>query len=183
MRAAALVKLTALRRLAARGKLDAAITWIRDFIETEERLVVFAHHKEIQAAVIEQFPDCARILGSDKIDAREANVQRFQAEDGPLLCVASLEAASHGFTLTAASDVAFLELAWTPAKHSQAEDRVHRIGQDRGVTAWYLLAADTIDQRISELLEAKRDHVDAVTDGGGGGGLSLAVALLDEYAA
>jgi SNF2 family DNA or RNA helicase len=99
------------------------------------------------------------------------------------LCVASLEAASHGFTLTAASDVAFLELAWTPAKHDQAEDRVHRIGQDRGVTAWYLLASQSIDERIAQLLEAKRDVVDSVTDGGGGGGMSLAAALLDDYAA
>jgi hypothetical protein len=79
---------------------------------------------------------------------------------------ASLEVASHGFTLTAAANVAFLELAWTPAKHDQAEDRLHRIGHPRAVTAWYLLAAETIDERIATLLEDKRHVVDSLTDGG-----------------
>ena len=182
-RAEALVKMSALRRLAARGKLDAALSWIDDFRESGERLVVFAHHREIQAAVIERFPECARIVGDDSMDEREANVQRFQAEDGPELCVCSLQVASHGFTLTAAANVAFLELDWTPAKHDQAEDRVHRIGQAESVTAWYLLANETIDERIAALLAEKRDVVDSVTDGGGGTGSSIADALIGGYAA
>jgi SNF2 family DNA or RNA helicase len=61
--------------------------------------------------------------------------------------------------------VAFLELDWTPAKHDQAEDRCHRIGQQDAVSAYYLLAADTIDETISTLLERKRAVIDAVTDG------------------
>lgn len=182
-RAQALVKMTALRRLAAHGKLDAATSWIADFSESEERLLVFAHHRQIQHAVLERFPESARIVGSDSIEERERNVERFQATDGPPLCVCSLEVASHGFTLTAAANVAFLELAWTPARHDQAEDRTHRIGQDRSVTAWYLLAAGTIDERIATLLAEKRDVVDSVTDGGEGGGRSLADALIGGYAA
>jgi superfamily II DNA or RNA helicase len=182
-RAEALVKMTALRRLAAEGKLEAATEWIADFAETEERLVVFAHHRKIQDAVIGRFPSSARIVGSDSMAEREANVERFQSEDGPPLCVCSLEVASHGFTLTAAANVAFLELAWTPAKHDQAEDRTHRIGQERSVTAWYLLAAGTIDERIAALLAEKRDVVDSVTDGGEGGGASLTDDLIGGYAA
>jgi SWI/SNF-related matrix-associated actin-dependent regulator 1 of chromatin subfamily A len=182
-RAEALVKMSALRRLAARGKLDAALSWIQDFRESGERLVIFAHHRDIQAAVIDRFPDCARIIGDDSMDEREANVRRFQADDGPELCVCSLQVASHGFTLTAAANVAFLELDWTPAKHDQAEDRVHRIGQAESVTAWYLLANETIDERIAALLAEKRDVVDSVTDGGGGSGSSIADALIGGYAA
>ena len=181
--AVALVRLTALRRLAARGKLHATLSWIEDFRESEERLVIFAHHREIQQAVLERFPDSARIVGTDTLDEREANVRLFQSDGGPKLCVASLEVASHGFTLTAAANVAFLELAWTPAKHDQAEDRLHRIGQDRAVTAWYLLAADTIDERIAELLEGKRDVVDSLTDGGEDAGTTLVDALVRDYAA
>ena len=90
-RAEALVKMTALRRLAAEGKLAAALAWIDDFRESEEKLVVFAHHRDIQAAVIERFPDSARIVGADSMEEREANVRRFQADDGPELCVCSLE--------------------------------------------------------------------------------------------
>ncbi len=182
-RAEALVKMSALRRLAARGKLESALSWIEDFSESGERLVVFAHHREIQAAVIDRFPDCARIIGADSMEERETNVRRFQDEEGPPLCVCSLQVASHGFTLTAAANVAFLELDWTPAKHDQAEDRVHRIGQAESVTAWYLLANETIDERIATLLAEKRDVVDSVTDGGGGAGSSIADSLIGGYAA
>ena len=75
------------------------------------------------------------------------------------------QAASQGITLTRASNVAFLELDWTPARHDQAEDRLHRIGQDSAVTAWYLLAPDTIDETMAELLQRKRSVINAVTDG------------------
>ena len=76
-----------------------------------------------------------------------------------------MKAASQGITLTRASNVAFLELDWTPARHDQAEDRLHRIGQESAVSAWYLLAPNTIDETMAELLERKRSLIDAVTDG------------------
>ena len=76
-----------------------------------------------------------------------------------------MRAASQGITLTRASNVAFLELDWTPARHDQAEDRLHRIGQDRGVTAWYLLAPETIDETMAQVLQRKRSLIGAVTDG------------------
>ena len=76
-----------------------------------------------------------------------------------------MKAASQGITLTRASNVAFLDLEWTPAMHDQAEDRCHRIGQHDAVTAWYLLAADTIDETMIELISRKRGIVGAVTDG------------------
>ena len=78
--------------------------------------------------------------------------------------------------------MAFLELAWTSAKHDQAKDRTHRIGQTSAVTAWYLLAAGTIDERMAELLEAKREVVGSLTDGESGGGASLVDALIGTYA-
>ena len=77
----------------------------------------------------------------------------------------SIEVAGQGLTLTQASNVAFLELDWTPAKHDQAEDRCHRIGQQDAVNAWYLLAAGTIDETMATLLERKRAIIGAVTDG------------------
>jgi SNF2 family DNA or RNA helicase len=183
LRAEALVKLNALRHVAARGKLHAAIEWIKTFLESGERLVVFAHHRDIQAELVHAFPRAARILGSDSVEERQRNVELFQrARSGASLCICSLEAASHGFTLTAAASVAFLELGWTPAKHDQAEDRVHRIGQDRHVTAWYLLAADTIDERIAALIDHKRAVVGSVTDGSAGAEATVIDRLLVDLA-
>jgi SWI/SNF-related matrix-associated actin-dependent regulator of chromatin subfamily A-like protein 1 len=167
LRAERLVRLNALKMLAARGKLHAALAWIHDFCSSGERLVVFARHREVQRAVVERFPHALHILGEDSHAARDASLSAFQAEGnaGNQLIVCSLEVAGQGLTLTQASNVAFLELDWTPAKHDQAEDRCHRIGQKDAVNAWYLLAANTIDETMATLLERKRAVIGAVTDG------------------
>jgi SWI/SNF-related matrix-associated actin-dependent regulator of chromatin subfamily A-like protein 1 len=165
LRAEQLVRLNNLRQLAVRGKLPTALAWIGDFLASGEPLVVFAEHVATQRAVLERYPDAVHILGSDPARERQRAVDAFQRDDGPQLIVCALKAASQGITLTRASNVAFLELDWTPARHDQAEDRLHRIGQESAVTAWYLLAPDTIDETMAELLQRKRSLIDAVTDG------------------
>ena len=92
-------------------------------------------------------------------------MQAFQDPGGPQMLVAATRVGGQGITLTRASNVAFLDLEWTPAMHDQAEDRLHRIGQRDAVTAWYLLAAETIDETMIELISRKRGIVGAVTDG------------------
>jgi SWI/SNF-related matrix-associated actin-dependent regulator of chromatin subfamily A-like protein 1 len=165
LRAERLAQLTTLQRLAARGKLTAALQWIEDFLASGEPLVVFARHVDVQRAVLERFPHAAHILGADALAERDDAVRAFQQPDGPQLIVCATRVAAQGITLTRASNVAFLELEWTPAMHDQAEDRTHRIGQRDAVTAWYLLAADSIDETMAQLVEAKRTHISAVTDG------------------
>ena len=167
LRAERLVRLNALKLLAARGKLHAALAWIHDFLTSGERLIVFARHQEIQHAVVRRFPRALHILGTDSHRARDDAQRAFQDPDNrdSQLIVCSIEVAGQGITLTRASNVAFLELDWTPARHDQAEDRCHRIGQQDAVNATYLLAADTIDETIATLLERKRAVIGAVTDG------------------
>jgi SWI/SNF-related matrix-associated actin-dependent regulator of chromatin subfamily A-like protein 1 len=165
LRAERLAQLGTLQRLAARGKLAAALSWIADFLASGEPLVVFARHVEVQQALLERFPNAAHLLGRDSATAREAAVRAFQEPEGPQLLIGATRVAGQGITLTRASNVAFLELEWTPAMHDQAEDRCHRIGQHDAVTAWYLLAADTIDETMAELIQRKRGVIAAVTDG------------------
>jgi SNF2 family DNA or RNA helicase len=165
LRAQRLAQLNALKRLAARGKASAALAWIEDFLASDEPLVVFAGHREVQELLLERFPDALHILGRDSIQQRESAVDAFQDPEGPQLIVCATRVAGQGITLTRASNVAFLDLEWTPAIHDQAEDRCHRIGQHDAVTAWYLLAADTIDETMIELISRKRGIVGAVTDG------------------
>jgi SWI/SNF-related matrix-associated actin-dependent regulator 1 of chromatin subfamily A len=165
LRAERLAQLNALKRLAARGKAGAALAWIDDFLASDEPLVVFAGHREVQNLLLERFPHALHLLGRDSVQAREAAVRAFQDPVGPQLIVCSTRVGAQGITLTRASNVAFLDLEWTPAIHDQAEDRCHRIGQDDAVTAWYLLAAETIDETMAELIARKRGIVEAVTDG------------------
>ncbi len=165
LRAERLAQLNTLRRLAARGKLGPALGWIDDFLASEEPLVVFASHREIQEMIVQRFPAALHVVGADAAAERDAAVQAFQDADGPQLIVCSTRVAGQGITLTRASNVAFLELEWSPAMHDQAEDRLHRIGQRDAVTAWYLLAAESIDESMAEVLARKRGIVGAVTDG------------------
>lgn len=180
LRAERLAQLGTLQRLAARGKLAAALAWIEDFLHSGEPLVVFARHVEVQRAVLHRFPDALHLLGGDSIAQREATIAAFQDPAGPQLIVGATRVAGQGITLTRASNVAFLELEWTPAMHDQAEDRCHRIGQRDAVTAWYLLAAETIDETMAALIQSKRAHVSAVTDGRQLGGDGLLDAVVRE---
>jgi SWI/SNF-related matrix-associated actin-dependent regulator of chromatin subfamily A-like protein 1 len=180
LRAERLAQLGTLQRLAARGKLAAALAWIDDFLASGEPLVVFARHVEVQEAVRKRFPDSLHLLGADSIRARETAIASFQEPGGPQLIVCATRVAAQGITLTRASNVAFLELEWTPAMHDQAEDRCHRIGQRDAVSAWYLLAAETIDETMARLIQSKRKHVAAVTDGRVVGGDGLVEAVVRE---
>lgn len=152
-----------LKQIAARGKMEAVFEWIENFLSSGEKLVVFAHHVEIQNALLERFPGAARILGEDSPVERQSDVDRFQNDAACNLIVCSLSVGGVGFNLHAASNVAFVELGWNLATHEQSEDRLHRIGQRRSVTAYYLLAAGTIDEDIEAMVESKRAVVESVT--------------------
>jgi len=165
-RAEALVRLNKLSLVAARGKLDAANEWIDAFTQADEKLVVFCRHREIGSRLHAAHPSAALATGVLAADRRNDEVARFQEDPQCRLIVCSLDAAGVGLTLTAASNVAFVEMGWSPAVHDQAEDRLHRIGQASAVTAWYLLAAETIDERIAAVVDRKRRLVTAASDGG-----------------
>lgn len=177
-----LAQIEELKQDAVRGKLPLSIEWIREFIESE-KLIVFATHKFVVAELMAAFgKEAVQITGDTGQNERQAAVDRFQNDDSCRLFVGNIKAAGVGLTLTAASNVAFLELAWTPADHDQAEDRAHRIGQTDSVTAWYLLAADTIDEDIFAKLEYKRRIVSTVTDGTAKSALTFDKDLVMEVA-
>ena len=162
-----LVAIGVLRQIATRAKLEATTEWIGQFRESGRKLVVFAHHREIVDRLAEQFADGCEITGETTMTERQRAVDRFQTKDDCRVIVCSLKAAGVGLTLTAASDVLFVEQGWTPADMDQAADRCHRIGQTDSVTAWTLLCAGTIDERIAGLIAQKRLVVEAATDGSG----------------
>jgi SWI/SNF-related matrix-associated actin-dependent regulator of chromatin subfamily A-like protein 1 len=153
------------KQAAVKGKLPAAIDWIDNFIETE-KLVVFCTHNFTVDALMAKFGDKAvRLTGSENLKEREIAVDSFQNDNNIRLFVGNVIAAGTGITLTAASNVAFLEYPWQPGAVSQSSDRVHRIGQTDSVTIWFLIADDTIEEKIVELLNSKAEVLDIVHDG------------------
>lgn len=169
-----LAKIEYLRQIAVRGKMKQALAWIENFLESGEKLVVFATHKETIHALEREYGSTAvRIDGSVSSENRQKAVDAFQNDPDVKLFIGNIQAAGVGITLTAASNVAFLELSWTPALHEQAEDRCHRIGQKNAVNIYYLMAAKTIDASIAAMLESKREVIDQIVEEEGGIGFDL----------
>lgn len=160
-----LARTQVLKRLAALAKMDAVEEWIDSFLDScDRKLVVFAHNVDVVDHLAEKYGGL-RVSGRDSLEERQYAVDSFQNDPKSRVIVLNLQAGGVGITLTAGSDVVFVQMGWTPGEHDQAEDRCHRIGQKNNVQAWYLLAADTIDEDVYDLVDAKRQIVDAVTEG------------------
>lgn len=162
----AMLKVNALKQLAAIAKMPLVFDWLDTYLESENKLVVFAVHHEIidmlQARYKEQ---CVVIDGRTPTSKRQELVDAFQKDPKVRLFIGNIRAAGTGLTLTAATDSVTVELGWTSTSHDQAEGRTHRIGQKNAVTAYYLLAEGTIERRIAELIDKKREVMSKVMDG------------------
>lgn len=184
-RAEHLVKIEALKQLAVKGKTKMALKWINDFITSgngDSKLVVFATHKTIIEKLMTEFKDTAVCVdGSCSAEQRNKAVESFQNNPEIKLFVGNIQAAGTGLTLTAASSVAFLELPWAPGELVQAEDRCHRIGQKDTVNVYYLLAENSIEYKIAQMLDDKRAVLDAVLDGKEVEEKNMLTTLMESY--
>jgi SWI/SNF-related matrix-associated actin-dependent regulator of chromatin subfamily A-like protein 1 len=181
-KAKALVQLGILKQLAVKGALKQSISWIQDFVDTDNKLVVFATHKFVIDALMEVFGNIAvKIDGSVNMANRQKAVDKFQFDPNCKLFIGNIDAAGVGITLTAASSVAFLELPWGPGKLKQAIDRIHRIGQQFCVNVYYLFAINTIMQSNARLIDQKQKTIDAVLDGVETEDINLIYELMKEF--
>ena len=161
-----LVRIGVLRKLAARAKMPAVTEWVESHLEAGKKVVIAAHHREIVDELASKYGNL-KIQGGMDVSDVEAQKSRFQnepVEDAPAM-VLSIQAAKTGHTLTAAEDVLFVELPWTPSDVDQTYSRCHRLGQKGSVTATYLLCAETIDEQIYNIIERKRGVVTAAIEG------------------
>ncbi len=184
--AEALGRINALRQLSTKGKVNSAIKWIEDFLESGEKLILFAHHKEIVQQLSSYFKDiCVVIDGNASAAQKSERETLFQAcvncgikkdkhddeacekyEHNHIQLLIGTLAAKEALTLTAASDVAFIEFWWSPKDHEQAEERAYgRISDPHGANAHYLTAEHTIDEDFLEMLDKCRAVIDAIIDG------------------
>lgn len=161
-----LIRLGQLRGLAARGKLSTVMDWVDRFLkETDRKLLVFCYHKKMFNALWENYKDIA-MKGKSKGSKGAAEIDKFQNDPKTRLAILSIKADGACSTLTAASDVLFTELAWTPAALKQAEDRVHRIGQKAdSVNIYYMIARNTVEEHIWEVLGEKEEIIEEILAG------------------
>lgn len=156
MRMKALVQFMALRSIAAHGKVKQAVDFIRVFLESGKKLIVFCSLHDIVDELKKAFPKAVTVTGRDSPVMKQAAVDAFQQNPEVKLIVCSIKAAGVGLTLTAASNVAFIEFPWTYADCLQCEDRAHRIGQKDNVTCYYLIGSGTIDHYLYQIIYKKR---------------------------
>jgi len=156
-----------LRQLAYLAKRKAMLQWISDFISTDEKLVVMAYHTMAIDDIYSKFKDVAvKFDGRTNQLDRQKAIDKFQKDEKTKLFIGQINAASVGITLTAAHSLAFVEFTYTPTDHLQAEDRIHRIGQDAEmVNIYYLIGFGTIEEKITKMLNIKNNVVSKVVDG------------------
>lgn len=176
-----LVQMAALKQLAVKGKMKAMIEWIEDFLESEEKLVVFTLNKEPIDTLLKHFPDAVSLEGKTSKKNRQLAIDRFQTDSTCKLFVLNMDAGGIGLTLTAASNVLMAQYPWTPGKFVQAADRVHRMTQTKQVTIWNPVAARTIEEKIIKILAAKEKIVSDVLDGGHYDASAMASEIIKMY--
>lgn len=155
MRMEALVKFMTLRSLASKGKVKQAVDFVRTFLANDTPLILFCSLHEVVDALKKEFPDAVTVTGRNSMMEKQAAVDAFQ-EGRAQLIICSIRAAGVGLTLTASSNVAFVEFPWTYADCCQCEDRAHRIGQKDNVTCYYLIGRHTIDRTLYNIIYKKQ---------------------------
>ena len=159
---------TMVRRI-GQAKATLAADYAAQLARSAGKVVFFAKHIDVMDAAEEFFAKrdikYSNIRGDQTSAARQRSIDAFTNDPEVQVIVCSLTAAGVGVNLQVASDVVLAELSWTDAEQTQAIDRVHRIGQTEPVTAWRIIAAQTIDARIAELIDSKAGLAARALDG------------------
>jgi SNF2 family DNA or RNA helicase len=147
-----------MRRI-GQAKAGLAADYAAQLARNVGKVVFFAKHVDVMDEAEETFAKrgirYSSIRGDQTRSVRERNIDAFVNDPEVAVAVCSLTAAGVGINLQVASNLVLAELSWTDAEQTQAIDRVHRIGQTEPVTAWRVIAAQTIDTRIAELIDSK----------------------------
>ena len=159
---------TMMRRI-GQAKAGLAADYAAQLARSAGKVVFFAKHVDVMDVAEETFAKqgvrFSSIRGDQTPTARQRNIDAFVNEPDVAVAVCSLTAAGVGINLQVASNIVLAELSWTDAEQTQAIDRSHRIGQTEPVTAWRIIAAQTIDARIAELIDSKAGLAARALDG------------------
>ena len=159
---------TMMRRI-GQAKAELAADYAAQLARSAGKVVFFAKHVDVMDAAEETFARqgvrFSSIRGDQTPTVRQSNVDAFVNDPDVAVAVCSLTAAGVGLNLQVASNIVLAELSWTDAQQTQAIDRSHRIGQAEPVTAWRIIAAQTIDARIAELIDSKAGLAARALDG------------------
>lgn len=155
---------------AGSAKIDALFDLVTEVLDEGHKVLVFSQFTKLLGLVRRRFEGLG--MEYSYLDGQTRNraevVERFQSDPACNIFLVSLKAGGVGLNLTAADYVFLLDPWWNPAVEAQAIDRAHRIGQDKPVFAYKMIAEDTVEEKILELQASKRQIADAILEGDGG---------------
>ena len=154
------------RKELALAKLDQSIQIVIDRLEEVDKLVVFAWHREVIEALqkaLEKYKP-AVITGLTKQELRQGQVDKFQKDPECKVFIGNIIAAGVGITLTASSNIEFVESSWVPEEILQAIDRCHRFGQKNAVNARFHVVENSIDQNVLDSVIKKYKKIRKILD-------------------
>lgn len=165
MKGEVMVRIGILKNISARGKLKDAFEFIRDVIDSGQKIVVFASLKEVISEVQKAFPRSVRLTGAENAVQKQASVDAFRTNKNIDVIVLNLKAGGVGVDglQDVATQICFIEFGWHAAIMDQAEDRLYRMGQHSNVMCTYFLGRDTIDEWNYNLIQKKREIANTVT--------------------
>ena len=159
-------EISILRHQLALSKLPMCIEHIKEVLESEPKVVVFAYHRDVieklWSSLLEYIP-CV-ITGATSALKRQDAINAFQTEPLCRVFIGQIQAAGVGITLTAASTVIFVESSWVPGEIEQAVDRCHRIGQKDSVLAQFLVIKDSLEEFMIKTIIEKREVIERIVD-------------------
>jgi SWI/SNF-related matrix-associated actin-dependent regulator 1 of chromatin subfamily A len=158
-----LVYLNAMRHILADEKVKHTITLAENLLDQGKPTVIFTNYHSVVDALKLKFKKAVTITGKDSKEARQNAIQAFQTGKVDLI-ICNLIAGGVGITLTRAKNMLINDFDWVPTNHTQAEERIYRIGQDENVLIEYLYSEGTIDEKMSSLLEDKLLNINKIID-------------------
>ncbi len=154
-----------IRKETAIRKIPFVTEYLREILESQDKVVIFAHHKAVIDSLVRTFKDKAvKIDGSTPGKERMTAIEKFQNDPQTRIFIGSILACGTGITLTASNFVLFAELDWVPANMSQAEGRVTRIGQKKHVLIQYIVLEGSIDAMMAKKLVQKENIIEKSLD-------------------
>jgi superfamily II DNA or RNA helicase len=157
----AFTEISEARHRTALAKVPYVVEHVRSVLEEQDKVVVWAHHTDVIRQIASAFGDRAVVLtGETPLAERQRAIDRFQTDPNCRVFVGSITAGGVGITLTAASVCVFAELDWVPGNLTQAEDRLHRIGQRNSVLVQHLVVDGSVDAQLAHSIVAKQRVID-----------------------
>jgi SWI/SNF-related matrix-associated actin-dependent regulator 1 of chromatin subfamily A len=151
--------LSTVRRELALQKCGMCVDWIKDTLTSVDKIIVFAHHRDVVKKLQDAFPGSAVVIGGMTDKQKWAEIDRFTNDPECRVFIGNMIAAGQIINLSVADDVVFVEMSWVPGEMDQCEERAWEVGKDRPISVWRLVVKDSLDEVMCRVLDKRQKDI------------------------